>query len=138
MSGCGSAGSSRTLSQLGRHWRRIAEQELLPEGTPPTPTSTPEVPPTATPTGTPTATPSPTPTDTPAAPTAPCVGDIGGDGAVTVDELITGVNCALGTTGAALTRGVSSCGAFDSNQDQAITVDELITAVNNALNGCPQ
>lgn len=63
-------------------------------------------------------------------PASSCVGDCGGDGAVTVDEVITGVNIALGSS------PLSSCGAFDSNADAAVTVDEILTGVNNALNGC--
>jgi hypothetical protein len=59
-----------------------------------------------------------------------CVGDCGGDGTVTVDEILTMVNIALGNT------GVSSCSAGDANHDGQITVDEILTAVNNALNAC--
>ena len=58
-------------------------------------------------------------------------GDCNGDGAVTVDELVTGVNIALGTT------PLSACAAFDRNGDGQVTVDELIEAVNNALAGPP-
>jgi hypothetical protein len=62
--------------------------------------------PTATPTSTPTFTPTATftPTQTPttvrtATPTpVPCVGDCNGNGQVTVDELLTMVNIALGNT----------------------------------------
>jgi RHS repeat-associated protein len=60
-----------------------------------------------------------------------CVGDCNGDRNVTVDELITGVNIALGT------RLLGDCRSFDPNGDGEVTVDELITAVNNALSGCP-
>jgi hypothetical protein len=62
---------------------------------------------------------------------AQCAGDCGADGVVTVDEVITGVNIALGTT------SVEQCGVFDFSGDDMVTVDEIITAVNNALNGCP-
>jgi hypothetical protein len=78
------------------------------------------------PTATPTATPTPTPTKTP----GPCGGDCGSDGQVTVDEILTMVNIALGDM------GVSSCSAGDDNDDNQITVDEILTAVNNALSGC--
>ena len=61
---------------------------------------------------------------------AACVGDCGGDNQVTVDEILTMVNIALGNT------GVSACSAGDDNDDGQITVDEILTAVNNALNGC--
>ena len=64
-----------------------------------------------------------------AAPT--CVGNCNGDGAVTVDELLTAVNIALGTS------PVEQCPAFDANADGAVTVNEILAGVNNALNGCP-
>ena len=55
-----------------------------------------------------------------------------GDGQVTIDEILTMVNIALGNA------DISACTAGDTNGDDQITVDELIAAVNNALNGCPQ
>jgi hypothetical protein len=61
-----------------------------------------------------------------------CVGDCGGEGDVTVDEIITMVNIALGNV------DISECLAGDASGDGQITVDEIITAVNNALDGCPQ
>jgi len=73
----------------------------------------------------------PTPTPTPPATAAPtCPGDCNADGSVTVDELIKGVNIALGTL------PLSACMSFDVNGDGDITIDELVRAVNNALNGC--
>ncbi len=59
-----------------------------------------------------------------------CVGDCDGENGVTVDELITLANIALGTF------PVSHCAAGDANGDLRITIDELLTAVNNALRGC--
>ena len=59
-----------------------------------------------------------------------CVGDCNDASTVTIDELLTMVNIALGTA------AVSDCLAGDGNQDGAITVEEILTAVNNALNGC--
>jgi hypothetical protein len=50
---------------------------------------------------------------------------------VTVDELLTAVNIALGTS------PVEQCPAFDANGDGAVTVNEILAGVNNALNGCP-
>jgi hypothetical protein len=79
---------------------------------------------TATPTTPPTATSTPTPA-------RDCVGDCQGDRVVTVDELITGVNIALGLV------PLSICPVFDFNGDTLVTVDELITAVRQALEGCP-
>jgi hypothetical protein len=93
--------------------------------------------PTAIPTQTPTATPvhTPTLTATPvSSPTAvlpvPCVGDCNVDRVVTVNEVLTMVNIALGNT------LPSECAAGDANGDHQITVDEILTAVANALNGC--
>jgi hypothetical protein len=62
---------------------------------------------------------------------ARCVGDCNGDGSVTVDEIVTGVNIALGNA------EVDDCPRFDRNCDGTVTVDEIVTAVSNALNGCP-
>jgi hypothetical protein len=59
-----------------------------------------------------------------------CVGDCSGDGQVTVDEIVTMVNIALGQA------AVSTCAAGDPSGDGQITVDEILQAVNNALNGC--
>jgi hypothetical protein len=59
-----------------------------------------------------------------------CSGDCNTDQSVTVDEVLTMVNIALGNA------DMSACGAGDVNGDLQITVDEILTAVNNALNGC--
>jgi glucose/arabinose dehydrogenase len=60
-----------------------------------------------------------------------CVGECTHNGAVSVDDLVTGVNIALGI------RGVDACPEFDANGDGDVTIDELVQAVNNALTGCP-
>lgn len=60
-----------------------------------------------------------------------CVGDCDTTGEVTINELLTMVNIALGTT------TVSSCEAGDANDDGQVSVDEIVRAVQNALNGCP-
>jgi hypothetical protein len=60
----------------------------------------------------------------------PCAGDCNTDGEVTVDELLSMVNVALGNT------DVAVCVAGDANGDAGITVDEILSAVNNALQGC--
>lgn len=62
---------------------------------------------------------------------AACAGDCGGDYTVTVSELITGVNIALGAAQA------SQCASFDGNGDGQVVVNELVSAIANALNGCP-
>jgi hypothetical protein len=80
-------------------------------------------------TGTPTLGPLSTPTPSPTP--VPCVGDCNVDLQVTVDEILTMVNIALGNA------ETTSCLAGDANLDQQITIDEVLTAVNNALNGCP-
>lgn len=77
----------------------------------------------------------PTPTATPPltftpTPTGACLGDCNGDDEVTVDEVIAGVNIALGSA------GITACPAFDGNGDAAVTVDEIVRAVNFALAGC--
>jgi hypothetical protein len=96
-----------------------------------TPVPTYTVSPTPTATNTPTPAPSPTPTPTGTVPPAStCVGDCNSNHSVTVDEILTMVNIALGNV------PVTNCEAGDSNHDMHITVDEILTAVNNALNGC--
>jgi hypothetical protein len=60
---------------------------------------------------------------------AVCAGDCGGDGVVTINELISGVNIALGAVG--------QCASFDTNSDGTVAINELVAAVANALNGCP-
>lgn len=70
----------------------------------------------------------PTPTATP---DATCFGDCGADGRVTVDEVLTLVNIALGNV------PMDTCLAGDAPPfDGRVTVDEILTAVNRALTGC--
>jgi len=85
--------------------------------------------PTATATRSPTLPAATTPTAT--VPPSGCPGDCSGDGDVTVDEIISGVNIALGSL------PVSNCTAMDDNADGDVTVDEILKAINGALNGCP-
>ncbi len=47
-----------------------------------------------------------------------------------MDELIQGVNIALGNT------SLNQCPVFDSSGEGEVTINEIIQAVNNALNGC--
>lgn len=56
-----------------------------------------------------------------------CVGDCSGDGAVAINELITGVNIALGSA------EVSSCPVFDADESGSVSINELIRAVAIAL-----
>ncbi|MCK6554429.1 ethylbenzene dehydrogenase-related protein [Candidatus Binatia bacterium] len=60
-----------------------------------------------------------------------CVGNCNGDAEVTIDEIIIGVNIALGSA------QLSECPIFDSVVDGQVTVDEIILAVTYAQNGCP-
>jgi hypothetical protein len=60
-----------------------------------------------------------------------CPGDCNGDGAVTVDELVTAVSIALGSA------GLERCVAVNVQEDTVVTINELIAAVNAALAGCP-
>jgi len=62
---------------------------------------------------------------------ATCVGDCDGNGEVSVNEIIIGVNIALGLG------PVTMCEAMDRNGDSMVSIDELLTAVNAALVGCP-
>jgi YVTN family beta-propeller protein len=60
---------------------------------------------------------------------AACVGDCNGDGQVTIDELLLGVDLALGGQS-------GTCSKMDMNDDGRITVQELVKAVDVALHGC--
>jgi hypothetical protein len=94
----------------------------------PTPTAT-SIPPTPTATTAVTAT-APVGTATPTVEGGtPCLGDCDGDGAVTVAELIAGVNMVLNGDPA-------GCPAMDGNGDGEVVIADLISAVSNALDGC--
>ncbi len=80
---------------------------------------------------TPTATPtSRTPVATATAPATTCASDCDGNGTVSINELITVVNIALGN------RPLATCAAGDINGDGVVAINELITAVGSALRGC--
>lgn len=61
-----------------------------------------------------------------------CSGDCNGDGAVTVDELLTSVSIALGQ------QEMGMCEAIDMDGSRSVTVDEILAAVDRVLLGCPQ
>ena len=61
----------------------------------------------------------------------PCTGDCDGDEVVRIDELVTGIDIALGGTAA------SACEALACPQLGGAVLTCLIAAVNNALSGCP-
>jgi hypothetical protein len=62
---------------------------------------------------------------------AACSGDCGGDGAITIDELVTLVSIALDSA------PLDACRAGDAGGDGRITIDDLLRAVNAGLDGCP-
>lgn len=105
-----------------------------PQGCAPVPEETPCVVPSETPTASPTHTtaPSDTPTATPSpTPPAPaCAGDCDLDDEVTIAELLSMVNIALGSA------AVETCAAGDTNQDGEVTIDEILRAVSRALGSC--
>ncbi|HVN87687.1 MAG TPA: S8 family serine peptidase [Candidatus Binatia bacterium] len=94
--------------------------------------------PTATSSPTPTPTPSPTRTHTPTRAPTPtgsrtpqaCIGDCDQSGTVGVDDLVKGVDIALGNA------TLNTCPAFDCNGNGQVTVDCLVKGVNSALYGC--
>lgn len=59
-----------------------------------------------------------------------CVADCDGDGVVAVNEVIRGVNIALGN------QPVSECPAADADGDGVVTISELIAAVKDVISGC--
>ena len=59
-------------------------------------------------------------------------GDCDASGDVTVDEVITSVNIALGSS------SHEACPEADGNGDLVVSVDEVITGVNAALSGVPE
>ena len=69
----------------------------------------------------------PTPTATPGG----CVGDCDGDRQVHINELIIGINIALGSAPASL------CEGLDCPHIGSLAIPCFVAAVNNALYGCP-
>lgn len=59
-----------------------------------------------------------------------CRGDCDGDGATTVDEIIAGLNIALGI------QSPEECPAIDVDLSGEVSVDEIIAAVDASLTGC--
>jgi hypothetical protein len=93
----------------------------------PTRSATPSLSPIATMTESPSPTPTPTPTRTPAL----CTGDCNDNGVVSVEELVTIVNVALGQS------PLSSCPNGDSSGDGRVTIEEIVQSVLHDLTGCP-
>src|SRR5215470_7668934 len=63
---------------------------------------------------------------------AACAGDCDDSGAVTIDELVDGVNIALGAA------SLEECPPLDCNATGRVSVDCLVGAVSAALHGCEQ
>jgi hypothetical protein len=61
---------------------------------------------------------------------APCAGDCDANNQCEVNELVTGVNIALGRT------ETDECANFDTDFDEKVGVNELVAGVNVALRGC--
>jgi hypothetical protein len=59
-----------------------------------------------------------------------CTGDCNADGQIAVNELLTGVNIALGSA------RMNRCSNIDGNRDGSVAIDDLTGAVNGALSGC--
>jgi len=68
---------------------------------------------------------------TPPAVAQVCTGDCNGNHVVAINELVVGVNIALGAA------SVQTCTAADRDDDGAVSIAELVAAVTNALRGCP-
>ena len=62
---------------------------------------------------------------------AVCAGDCDGDGTVAINELVRGVNIALGQA------AVEICPAIDTNAMGGVSISELVAAVRAVLDGCP-
>jgi len=62
--------------------------------------------------------------------TARCLGDCNGDGVVTADELVLGIDVSLGRAPA------DACAAYNAAGGSLVTVDQLVRAVQTALDGC--
>jgi len=60
-----------------------------------------------------------------------CPADCDGDAQVVINELVTGVNIALGAS------NVGFCSVLDANLSGAVEVNELIGGVRSSLEGCP-
>jgi hypothetical protein len=59
-----------------------------------------------------------------------CLGDCDGQSGVTVDEIVKGVDIALGAA------PLDTCAQFDADRSGTVVITELVKAVNNALHGC--
>jgi hypothetical protein len=60
----------------------------------------------------------------------PCVGDCSANGVVSTNEIVLGINVALGRL------PLGSCRAFDEDRDGAVSIAELLRSVGDVLEGC--
>ena len=60
-----------------------------------------------------------------------CTGDCDGGGTVRINELVLGVNIALGQA------PLDGCPSFDPSGNGRVDINELVMGVNNSLGGCP-
>lgn len=60
-----------------------------------------------------------------------CAGDCSDDETVTIDELVRGIDVALGA------EPLDDCPLADGNGDGSVSISELVAAVDSAMNGCP-
>jgi hypothetical protein len=60
-----------------------------------------------------------------------CTGDCDDDNAVTIGELVTGVNISLGNA------DISRCSSFDRDESGGVDIAELVAAVGFSISGCP-
>ncbi len=59
-----------------------------------------------------------------------CIGDCDSDGAVSIAELVIGVNIALARD------ALQRCSGFDTNDDGSLQINELLGGVRSSLQGC--
>jgi hypothetical protein len=60
-----------------------------------------------------------------------CPGDCNGNFVVSVDELVLGVDIALGLA------PLTDCPRLDANDDGEAGIDDVVAAVGSAIDGCP-
>jgi hypothetical protein len=60
-----------------------------------------------------------------------CAGDCSDDEAVTVDEVVHGIDIALGG------QPLEDCPLADGDGDGSVSISDLVAAVDSAMNGCP-
>jgi hypothetical protein len=60
-----------------------------------------------------------------------CAGDCTDDEVVSVDELVRGIEIALGGG------SIDDCPLVDGNGDGSVSISDLVAAVDSAVNGCP-